>query len=81
MWANISAFLFLAFIGIGYDSFGRKVIFILGYIIAGICFICLPLSNQVYPDFLIMRIFLELSMRISGTSGGILIADYIDEKS
>ena len=79
MWSNLTALLFLAFIGIGYDSFGRKAIYILGFTIAGICFICLPLSNRVYPDFLIMRIFLELAMRI--TINTPLIADYIDEKS
>ena len=64
MWANVASLGFMAVIGLAFDTLGRKLIFVIGYLMAGICFICLPLANKVYPDFFVMRLFLEIPLRI-----------------
>ena len=79
MWSNLAALLFLSVIGIGYDTFGRKIFYLIAFANAGICLICFPLSKTVYPDFLVMRLFYEFSLRILMNNP--LVADYIDEKS
>ena len=55
------------------------MIYLFGFVNAGICLICFPLSNRVYPDFLVMRLFLEISSRIIGTNPS--APDYIDDNS
>ena len=58
MWAMICSLAFTLVIGLIFDILGRRIFTTLGTLIVGICFGCLPLSNNVYPEFLIMRIFL-----------------------
>ena len=79
MWAQIGAFFFMIIIGLGYDIIGRRYMLVFAYLLVAACLICLPLSTRVYPDFLVMRIVMEIGLRIF--FGNTLTPDYIEEKS
>ena len=69
----------IIFMGPLYDTFGRKIPIVLGFLATGASIIVIPLCSTMFPAFLILRCVLSL-----GTSIGLncpLLPDYVSNKS
>ena len=64
------------FLGIIFDTLGRKPPTVFGFILCGLSIMAVPLFTKVYPGFLIMRILMSLGI-IPGVNNP-LLPDYID---
>jgi MFS family permease len=62
-----------------FDTFGRKIPIVLGFIATGFVIIVIPMCNTIFPAFLILRCVLSL-----GASIGLncpLLPDYVQNGS
>ena len=76
MWSKVAALFYEIGIGLIYDTIGRRWTIFVGFLVFSVCIGCIPLSHTVYPDFLIMRIGIELAFTILLNSP--LLPDYIE---
>lgn len=67
------------FLGLIFDTFGRKIPIGIGFIVSGVCINMMPFFNEVYEQFLPLRIFATLGC-IPGVNSP-LIPDYIKSNS
>jgi MFS family permease len=70
--------LFDIFIGFVFDGCGRRLPMGIAYAVAACGLLMMPMFTQVYPWFLMCRLFIAFS---TITVNCPLIADYIDEES
>ncbi len=66
-------------LGMIFDTVGRKLPTVLGFLACGTSILLTPFFTRVYPDYLILRIFMSLGI-IPGVNTP-LAPDYIQEKS
>ena len=66
-------------LGVIFDTVGRKIPTILGFLSAGLAIIGTPLFTIVYPWFLCMRVMISVGI-IPGLNTP-LLPDYVDKKS
>lgn len=78
-YAEICVILLDLVLGVIFDTIGRKTPTVIGLIVAGTSIIGTPFFTEVYPGFLLMRIFMSLGI-IPGVNTP-LLPDYVQEKS
>eukprot|EP00347_Sterkiella_histriomuscorum_P021247 403334683 len=78
-YAEILVIIFDLVLGVIFDTVGKKIPTVIGFLVAGLSIILTPEFTQVYPSFLIMRIFMSLGI-IPGVNTP-LLPDYVNEKS
>lgn len=67
------------FLGMIFDTIGRKIPTVIGFIVAGLSIGATPFFKEVYPGFCVMRTLMSLGI-IPGVNTP-LLPDYVNEKS
>jgi MFS family permease len=78
-YAEICVVVFDLFLGIIFDTFGRRIPLVIGYMVCGACIILMPFGGSVYPGLLLLRIFISLGLIPSANTP--LLPDYVMEES
>jgi MFS family permease len=66
-------------LGVIFDTLGRKVPTVIGFVIAGLAILGTPWFTEVYPGFLCMRVMMSVGI-IPGLNNP-LLPDYVNQKS
>ena len=67
------------FIGVIFDTVGRKLPTVIGFLVAGTAIIGTPWFTEVYPWFLVMRVMISLGI-LPGLNTP-LLPDYVQQES
>lgn len=79
MWAEVVTLVFYFFLGPIFDTFGRKVPIVLGFLLVALSIALIPMCRSLFPAFLILRTCISL-----GTVIGMnvpLLPDYVQKES
>ncbi len=66
-------------LGVIFDTVGRKIPTVVGLLLCGVSIILTPYCHRIYPEYLILRIFMSLGI-IPGVNTP-LAPDYVQEQS
>ena len=78
-YAEICVILLDLVLGVIFDTVGRKIPTVLGFMLMGTAIILTPFFTQIYPQYLILRICMSLGI-IPGVNTP-LLPDYVYDKS
>ena len=78
-YSEIAVIVFDLFLGLIFDTVGRVLPIILGFLAIGFSIIAMPFFDKVYPTFLIFRIFISLGI-LPGLNCP-LLPDYVQKES
>lgn len=67
------------FLGVVFDTFGRKIPLFFGILMSGVITMCIPLGRSLYPTFCVLRILISFSTVISLNVP--LLPDYVQPES
>lgn len=62
------------------DLAGRRVVFVLGFLLMGIALLCFTLARTVFPELLLVRLFFAVGAAASSSMVTAVLADYVGEK-
>ncbi|KAJ8331700.1 hypothetical protein QVD99_001953 [Batrachochytrium dendrobatidis] len=77
---QIGTLVVITFWGVLSDSFGRRPIYVIGYTLIGITFILYPLTQNVYPQLLLLRLLFCIGGAAVSTMISAVLADIADER-
>ena len=79
-YAEIIVTCFIMGLGMLFDTMGRKLPLVTGFLVAGLSILATPfLKHSIYPGFLMMRILMTLGVIPAVNTP--LLPDYVESKS
>ena len=78
-YAEICIILLDLVVGVVFDTFGRRIPMVVGFTTVGLCILLMPLFTDIYPSFLLLRIFCSIGL-LPGINTP-LLPDYIHANS
>ena len=59
-WAEVITMIFYLFLGVIFDTLGRKIPVLLGFLLTALAIGAIPLFKSIFPSYLILKICISL---------------------